>query len=82
VCARKGDLVEAELLAREAVARAAPTDYVNLHGDALARLAEVLQAAGSADEAAQVAAAAAGRYASKGNLVAAARVEAAAAALS
>jgi class 3 adenylate cyclase/tetratricopeptide (TPR) repeat protein len=79
VRAREGDVVEAERLASEAVELAAATDYVNLHGDALARLAEVLRAAGSSHKAADAAAAAAARYTAKGNVVAAGRVEAAAA---
>jgi class 3 adenylate cyclase/tetratricopeptide (TPR) repeat protein len=82
VRARAGDFAAAEDLAREAVALAAPTDYVDLHGDALARLADVLRASGAREEAARAAAAAAAMYAAKGNVVAVARVEEAAATLS
>ncbi|MGZ8696680.1 MAG: hypothetical protein ACXWZ1_04935, partial [Gaiellaceae bacterium] len=46
VLARRGELVEAELLVREAVARADQTDALNLRGDAWLALAEVLSLAG------------------------------------
>jgi tetratricopeptide (TPR) repeat protein len=45
--ARRGELVEGERLAREAVAIAARTDYLVLHANALRALAEVLQLAGA-----------------------------------
>ena len=44
--ARRGELEEAERLAREAVALGAETDMLNAHGDALLDLAEVLALAG------------------------------------
>ena len=74
VRAQTGEPEEAERLAREAVALAAETDFLNLHGDALARLAEVLRHAGAPGEAAQAAAEAVELYTAKGNTVAAARV--------
>jgi class 3 adenylate cyclase/tetratricopeptide (TPR) repeat protein len=46
VLARRGELEEGERLAREAVALAAETDMLNVHGDALLDLAEVLALAG------------------------------------
>ena len=74
VRAQTGEPEEAERLAREAVALAAETDFLNLHGDALGRLAEVLRHAGAPGEAAQAAAEAVELYTAKGNTVAAARV--------
>ena len=50
--AARGELAEAERVAREGVAVAAATDYVVQHGDALLALAVVLEANGSHDEAA------------------------------
>ncbi|MGI9111580.1 MAG: BTAD domain-containing putative transcriptional regulator [Gaiellaceae bacterium] len=73
--ARAGDFGEAERLAREAVSRAAGTDYLNLHGDALSRLADVLRLAGREDEAAAAALEAVALYEAKGNLVAARRLD-------
>jgi class 3 adenylate cyclase/tetratricopeptide (TPR) repeat protein len=52
VKANKGDLAEAERLAREAVDLTAKTDAAILQGDALYDLGEVLEAAGRRDEAA------------------------------
>jgi class 3 adenylate cyclase/tetratricopeptide (TPR) repeat protein len=52
--ARRGDRAAAILLAREAVERAAQTDYLVLRGNALLALAEVLELAGEKDEAAAV----------------------------
>ena len=72
--ARSGALGEAERLAREAVAKAAGTDYVNLHGDALARLADVLRLAGRENEAAAAAVEAGELYEAKGNVVAVRRL--------
>jgi tetratricopeptide (TPR) repeat protein len=51
VRARQGDAVNAVRLAREAVDLAAQTDYLVLHGDACFALGQVLQEAGSSDEA-------------------------------
>ena len=53
VLARCGQLAEADRLAREAVALAAPTDYVLLRADALSALGEVLGALGRPAEAAE-----------------------------
>ncbi|MBA2331484.1 MAG: hypothetical protein H0V94_01670, partial [Actinobacteria bacterium] len=72
--ARAGAFGEAERLAREAVAKAAGTDYLNLHGDALARLADVLRLAGRDGEAATAALEAGVLYEAKGNVVAARRL--------
>jgi tetratricopeptide (TPR) repeat protein len=47
----RGQHAEAEALAREAVAIVGTTDYLVVHGDALAHLAHVLHAAGKGDEA-------------------------------
>jgi class 3 adenylate cyclase len=52
VLARRGDHAEAERLAREAVALAEQTDMLNLWGEALTDLSEVLAVAGRSDEAA------------------------------
>ena len=72
--ARAGDFGEAERLAREAVSKAAGTDYLNLHGDALSRLADVLRLAGRENEAAAAALEAVALYEAKGNVVAARRL--------
>ena len=72
--ARPGAFGEAERLAREAVAKASGTDYLNLHGDALARLADVLRLEGRDDEAAAAALEARTLYQAKGNVVAAGRL--------
>ena len=70
VKAHAGELAEAEALAREAVRQAEATDYLDLQGGALARLAEVLEG----DEAAVATRDAVARYEAKGNVVAARRV--------
>ena len=54
VRARRGDLVEAETLAREAVAVAERTDLLNTRGDTLADLGEVVAVAGRPEEAAAI----------------------------
>ena len=66
-----GRLAEGEQIAREAVALAQDTDDINLHGDALMALAEVLQLAGRPDEAAPFIDQALRLYEQKGNLVSA-----------
>jgi DNA-binding SARP family transcriptional activator/tetratricopeptide (TPR) repeat protein len=68
----RGRLVEAERLAREAVALAARTDMTNDHGDAQVELARVLAAAGRATEARAAVREALDLYERKGNLLAAA----------
>ena len=62
---------EAVPLAREAVALVERTDDVNMHADTLVDLAVVLDAAGEAEEAADVLDHAIGLYMVKGNVVAA-----------
>jgi predicted ATPase/class 3 adenylate cyclase len=68
-----GRLAEGEQLAREAVALAANTDDIDLHGDALMALAEVLQLGKRRDEAVPVIQQALRLYEQKGNLISAAR---------
>jgi class 3 adenylate cyclase/tetratricopeptide (TPR) repeat protein len=51
VAARRGDYVQGEALAREAVARAERTDFLEFNGYAFLALAEVLQLAGREEEA-------------------------------
>jgi class 3 adenylate cyclase len=71
--ARKGELAQAELLAREAVALAEKTDGLNLQGDAFLNLADTLRAAGRSADAVKAAERALLLYERKGNLVSAAR---------
>ena len=73
VRARDGSSVEAEQLAREAVALAEQTDMLNDRGDSLLDLAEVLEFGGQRDEAAQRVEEALDLYERKGNLVMAGR---------
>jgi class 3 adenylate cyclase/tetratricopeptide (TPR) repeat protein len=73
VLARDGDVDKALRLAREAVAIIAETDWLNLRGDALLDLAEVLDLAEKPDEAAPRIAEALHLYEQKGNIVAAAK---------
>jgi len=77
ILARRGDMAEAEALAREAVALAEGTDMLNTQGDTLAHLSEVLSLAGKPEEAVLVLEDAAGRFEQKGNLVSLAQVHAA-----
>ena len=76
--ARRGELAEAESLAREAVALAEATDLLNTQGDTLADLGEVLALAGRRDEAAAVLGRAAETLERKGNLASLALVRRAA----
>ncbi|HET8787991.1 MAG TPA: adenylate/guanylate cyclase domain-containing protein, partial [Actinomycetes bacterium] len=69
ILAERGELGEAEELARAAVALAARTDFLNQHGDALLELAAVLARAGRAPEARVAVGEALGLYERKGNLV-------------
>jgi class 3 adenylate cyclase/tetratricopeptide (TPR) repeat protein len=69
--ARSGDRERAVALAREAVDRAAATDYLDFRGDTLVGLAEVLVACGSEEEAASVLGEARSTYELKGNTVSA-----------
>ncbi len=71
VLARQGDVDESLRLAREAVAIVAPTDWLNLRGDTLLDLAEVLDLAERLDKAAPVIAEARRFYEQKGNIVSA-----------
>ena len=71
--ARRGDFAEAERLAREAVAIMLPTDFLDTKGHTYVALADVLVAAGRADDAAQALAEAAALFERKGDVVSAAR---------
>ena len=73
ILADRGELAEAEPLARAAVALAARTDFLNQHGDALLELAFVLAAAGREPAARAAVSEALGLYERKGNRVAASR---------
>jgi class 3 adenylate cyclase/tetratricopeptide (TPR) repeat protein len=74
--ARLGRLDEAEPFARTAVECAAGTDFVDLHGNALLVMAEVLRLAGRPKEAAPLVSEAVALFNLKGNLVSAARARA------
>jgi class 3 adenylate cyclase len=74
VHARRGQHTQAEQLAREAVAISERTDALNWKGDALCDLAEVLRAAGQADEVPAALAQALQRYEQKKNLAMSAQV--------
>ncbi len=76
VLAHRGQLDEAEALAREAVARLERTDMPSPQGDGFLDLAEVLQAAGRTDEAAEALNQALDRYERKKNLAMAAQATA------
>jgi DNA-binding SARP family transcriptional activator/class 3 adenylate cyclase/tetratricopeptide (TPR) repeat protein len=76
VDAHRGEWVEAEELAREAVALGERTDSSNCQADALCDLAEVLRAAGRDAEATDVLVQALDRYERKKNLAMARRVHA------
>jgi class 3 adenylate cyclase/tetratricopeptide (TPR) repeat protein len=75
VFARRGEIVEAERLAREAVALCEETDMLNAQGAAYADLAEVLSLAGNPNEAAVALEHALERYERKGNRVSAQRAQ-------
>src|SRR5919201_4950969 len=66
VLARRGRIKRAEQIAREAVRLAEGTDFLNLHGDALIDLAEILRIDKRAPEAAAAVANAAALYETKG----------------
>jgi class 3 adenylate cyclase/tetratricopeptide (TPR) repeat protein len=74
--ARRGELEEAERLAREAVALVDPTDHVDAKADSYVDLASVLGAAGKRGEAIAALDAAGTFYEQKGHAVGVARVEA------
>jgi tetratricopeptide (TPR) repeat protein len=69
--AHTGDVAQAEQVAREAVAIASSTDYLDLHANTVSDLAEVLALAGRVDEAATTTTEAARLYTQKGNVAAA-----------
>jgi tetratricopeptide (TPR) repeat protein len=73
VLARRGLLEAAEQLAREAVAFASKSDFHSAHADALMDLAEVLEVAGNAKDAAIAVEEAVRFYDLKGNVLAADR---------
>jgi tetratricopeptide (TPR) repeat protein len=74
VHAHRGQHLEAERLAREAVALVERTDQLTYQGDALCDLAEVLAAADRSDEAAEALEQALERYERKKNLAMVAQV--------
>jgi DNA-binding SARP family transcriptional activator len=69
--ARRGELEQAERLAREGVALAAGSEFVGLHADVLLDLAEVLRLGGRHDEATAATEEALRLYERKGNLASA-----------
>jgi tetratricopeptide (TPR) repeat protein len=75
VLARRGQLDEAEALAREAVAIIETTEYVLYRADALTDLAEVLRLMNRSDEAATTAEEARRLYETKGNVAAVRNLE-------
>jgi tetratricopeptide (TPR) repeat protein len=72
--ARRGDLEEAERLARDAAAIAGRTDYLDHRAQAIADLAEVLRVAGRPKESASALEEAIRLYEAKGNVVVAERL--------
>jgi class 3 adenylate cyclase/tetratricopeptide (TPR) repeat protein len=74
--ARRGDLEEAERLAREATTLAARTDHIDLRAQTVVDLAEVLRLAGRPEESAAAVQEAARLYEEKGNIAAAAALAA------
>jgi predicted ATPase/class 3 adenylate cyclase len=75
ILARTGELQRAERLAREALELTEETDSLNLAGDALLILAEVLATSGRIAEATAYASEAVHRYGEKGNKISARRAE-------
>jgi tetratricopeptide (TPR) repeat protein len=74
--ARRGDFEQADRLAREAIALAARSDYLDLHARAIEDLVEVLRLAGRSPEALYELGPAISLHDRKGNIVAAARTRA------
>jgi len=74
--ARQGDFDRAEELAREAVELGEPTDWLNLRGDTLMDLGEVLRLAGRLDEAVAAVKQALSLYTQKRNIVSTRRARA------
>ena len=77
ILAQRGELANAERLAREAVDLIAGSDVLNMRAHALISLAQVLEAADKAEDAAGYAAEGVRLYEAKGNLVAAENARAA-----
>jgi tetratricopeptide (TPR) repeat protein len=73
ILARSGRVEEAETMAREAAALARETEYVDLRGDSLLALGEVLRLTGRPDEAAEAMQEALHLWEAKGNVVFASR---------
>jgi tetratricopeptide (TPR) repeat protein len=69
VYARRGDLAEAEQLAREAVALAETTDMRNWRGNALFDLGEVLRLSGRIEDSVEPLERAVALFEAKGNVV-------------
>jgi tetratricopeptide (TPR) repeat protein len=76
LAARRGNLEEAEAVAREGIALAAGTEFVDLRGDALLALAEVLRLGSRNGEAAEPIREALALWDAKGNVVYARRARA------
>jgi class 3 adenylate cyclase/tetratricopeptide (TPR) repeat protein len=76
VLARRGELRQAESLARKAVALISETDALNMRAHALSSLAEILAASGRREEAAKSTAEALRLYEAKGNVVSASKARA------
>lgn len=74
--ARRGAYAAAEELARDAVQRVLETDFLDMQGNALVALAEVLQLGGRGGESADQLEAALAAYEQKGNAVSSSRVRA------
>jgi len=66
VAARRGDVLGAERLAREAASLAETTDFTHLRGEALENLADILEAAGRSDDARSLLEQAVGLFDAKG----------------
>jgi Tfp pilus assembly protein PilF len=71
-----GDLETAESLARDAVAFAGQSNFLNVHGGALVALAEILERTGRGEDAASALRDAVSLYEQKGNTVSAAHARA------
>jgi hypothetical protein len=74
--ARRGNSVDADVVARDAVALAAQTEYIDLRGDSLLALGEVLQLAGRSSEGGEAMRGALTLWEAKGNVAQAGRTRA------
>jgi hypothetical protein len=74
--ARRGNSVDADVVARDAVALAAQTEYIDLRGDSLLALGEVLQLAGRSSEGGEAMRGALALWEAKGNVAQAGRTRA------